>query len=218
MTYLSKLLAFIVIVASGAFWTTASAQGEAPDKLIERVSREIIELVQKDEEVKRGNRKRIQEIVESKILPYVDFETTTALTMGRHWRDASPEQRKRLAEEFRDLLMYTYAGAMSQIKDPTLRFRPLRIAPDETDVEVRSQVSGQRAGNPVDVNYRLKKTPDGWKVYDVNVLGIWLIATYKQSFASEIDRNGIDGLIKTLDEKNEKLAANPIKTPKLPVQ
>lgn len=217
MRLFTKFFAIVAILASATFVSPAVAE-EAPDKLIARVSQEIIDLVKSDKEVQSGNRQRIQEIVESKILPHVDFELTTALTMGRHWRDATPEQKKRLSEEFRDLLMYTYSGAMSQIKDPTLRFRPLRIAPDETDVEVRSQVIGRRGGNPVDVSYRLRKSPEGWKVYDVNVLGIWLIGTYKQSFSSEVERSGIDGLIKTLDEKNEKLAANPVSNPKLPVQ
>lgn len=217
MKPLFNIVAVVAFFFSTTLLSPAFAE-EAPDKLIARVSQEIIDLVKSDKEVQSGNRQRIQEIVESKILPHVDFELTTALTMGRHWRDASPEQKKRLSEEFRDLLMYTYSGAMSQIKDPTLRFRPLRMAPDETDVEVRSQVIGSRGGNPVDVSYRLRKSPDGWKVYDVNVLGIWLIGTYKQSFSSEVERSGIDGLIKTLDEKNEKLAANPVVNPKLPVQ
>lgn len=217
MKPLIKLFAVVTFFLSATLFSPAFAQ-EAPDKLIARVSQEIIDVVKSDKEVKSGNRQRIQEIVESKILPHVDFELTTALTMGRHWRDASPEQKKRLSEEFRDLLMYTYSGAMSQIKDPTLRFKPLRMAPDETDVEVRSQVIGSRGGKPVDVSYRLRKSPEGWKVYDVNVLGIWLIGTYKQSFSSEVERSGIDGLIETLDEKNEKLAANPVTTPKLPVQ
>lgn len=217
MKLLTKIFAITAVIFSIGLFTPAFAE-EAPDKLIARVSQEIIDLVKSDKEVKSGNRQRIQEIVESTILPHVDFELTTALTMGRHWRDATPEQKKRLAEEFRDLLMYTYSGAMSQIKEPTLRFKPLRMAPDETDVEVRSQVIGGRGGNPVDVSYRLRKSPEGWKVYDVNVLGIWLIGTYKQSFSSEVERSGIDGLIKTLDEKNEKLAANPVSNPKLPVQ
>lgn len=217
MKLLTKIFTITAVFFSIGLVSPASAE-EAPDKLIARISQEIIDLVKSDKEVKSGNRQRIQEIVESKILPHVDFEYTTALTMGRHWRDATPEQKKRLSEEFRDLLMYTYSGAMSQIKEPTLRFKPLRMAPDETDVEVRSQVIGRRGGNPVDVSYRLRKSPEGWKVYDVNVLGIWLIGTYKQSFSSEVQRSGIDGLIKTLDAKNEKLAANPVTNPKLPTQ
>lgn len=181
---------------------------EAPDAMIKRVSQEVIDIAKSDKEIQNRNFKRIQSLVEAKILPHLDMERATALTAGRHWRDATPEQKQQLIEQFRNLLMYTYAGAMSQIKDQTLEFMPLRAQPGDTEIEVRFQVKRlPRRNAPVQVSYRLWKSPDGWKIYDVNVLGVWLSETYKSSFSSEVNRGGIDGLIATLSEKNRKLAA-----------
>lgn len=177
---------------------------EAPDVLVKRITQEVMAVAKSDKEIKRGNRSRIEALVETKILPHVDFQRTTALTVGRYWREASAQQRQQLIDEFRALLMHTYAGAMSRIGDQELEFKPLRAAPGDTEVEVRFEVVRPRGGDPVQVSYRLYKAPDGWKVYDVNVLGAWLIETYKNTFAAEIKRGGIDGLIRTLAEKNEK--------------
>jgi phospholipid transport system substrate-binding protein len=197
-------LAFFLLCAgaSGA----ARAQ-EAPDALIRRVSQEVMELARNDPAIQAGDRRRIYAVVESRVLPHLDFQRGTALTMGRNWREATPEQRQKLAAEFRDLLLHTYAGAMSQIKDQTMTFRPLRMDPSDTDVEVRSEVRMPRRPEPVEVSYRLRKSPSGWKIYDVNVMGAWLSETYRTTFASEISRGGIDGLIRTLEEKNRQLAA-----------
>ena len=199
----------IAVMALTAFAGRAAAQ-EAPDVLVKRVSQEIIDLATSDKEIQEGNRKRILAVVNEKILPHADFRRATALAVGRHWRSATPEQQTRLTEEFRDLLMYTYAGAMSQIKKGyPLEFLPLRAAPDATDVEVRFRVlRPQRSAEPINVSYRMAKTPDGWKIYDVNVVGVWMIEAYKNTFHSEISRGGIDGLIATLAAKNKKLAAN----------
>jgi phospholipid transport system substrate-binding protein len=179
---------------------------EAPDVLVKRITQEVMETAKSDKEIKAGNRKRIQALVESRILPHVDIERATALTVGRHWRDATPQQRQQLADEFRALLMYTYAGALSQIGDQKLEFKPLRADPADTEVEVRFQVQQTRGSDPVQVSYRMYKAPEGWKVYDVNVLGAWLSETYKGNFSAEIGRSGIDGLIRTLQEKNRRLA------------
>ncbi len=180
--------------------------------MVKRISEEVLNAAKADKEIQNGNQKRVLDLVESKILPYVDFERMTALAAGRFWRQATPEQKKQLTEEFRSLLVYTYSGAITQIKDQTLEFKPMRAA-DDNEVEVRSQVL-QRGGEPIQLNYRLMKTPAGWKIYDVNVLGAWLVETYKGSFASEISKGGIDGLIKTLAEKNRKLSASAAKTGK----
>lgn len=187
----------------------AAAQ-EAPDALVKRVSQEIIDLATSDEEIQAGNRKRILQVVNEKILPHADFRRATALAVGHHWRKATPEQQERLAEEFRDLLMYTYAGAMSQIKeDYPLEFLPVRSEPGANDVEVRFQVRRpERSAEPIRVSYRMTRAPDGWKIYDVNVLGVWMSEAYRNTFSSEIARGGINGLIQTLDAKNRKLAAN----------
>jgi phospholipid transport system substrate-binding protein len=181
---------------------------EAPDAMIERVSKEVIEIAKRDKEIQGRNFIRIVALVEEKILPHLDMERATALTVGHHWRSASPEQRQQLTVHFRDLLIYTYAGAIAQIKDQTPEFKPLRADPGDTEVEVRYQVRLPRRAEPIQVGYRLWKSPEGWKIFDVNVLGAWLSESYRSSFSSEINRGGIDGLIGTLAEKNQNLAAS----------
>jgi phospholipid transport system substrate-binding protein len=136
----------------------------------------------------------------------------TSLAAGRYWRQATPEQQKQLSDEFRTLLVYTYSGALSQIKNETVEFKPFRADPADSEVEVRSQVNMTR-GEPITLNYRLNKTPQGWKIFDINVLGAWLVETYKSTFSSEISKSGIDGLIKKLRERNQQLASKPLKAP-----
>ena len=198
------------VVASGfvalAFAGGAVAQQESADALVKRISQEVLDIAKADKEIQGGNQKRVLEVVEAKILPSVDFQRMTAMAAGRFWREATSEQQKQLTDEFRSLLVYTYSGAISQVKDQKLEFKPLRADPADTEVEVRSQVIQPR-GEPVQLNYRLAKTPTGWKIYDVNVLGAWLVETYKGNFAAEINKGGIDGLIKTLSDRNKKLAA-----------
>ncbi|MES2535665.1 MAG: ABC transporter substrate-binding protein [Pseudomonadota bacterium] len=206
MMILKTLLAACLAVGALVFTGPALAQ-EAPDVLVKRITREVMATAKSDREIKAGNRKRIHEVVETMILPHLDFRRATAMTLGRYWRQATPQQQQQLIDEFRALMMYTYAGAMSQIGDQELEYKPLRAGPDDTEVEVHFQVRQTRGSEPVQVAYRLYKTPDGWKVYDVNVMGAWLIETYKNSFSTEIDKGGIDGLIRTLSEKNRKLAA-----------
>lgn len=198
------------MVASCALMTASAAMAqtmEAPDVLIKRISEDVMSTAKSDKAIKSGDAHRVQQIVEEKILPYVDFQRTTMLATGRYWRDASAEQKKRLTEEFRSLLVYTYAGAIAQIKDQQLEYKPLRADPADTDVIVHTQVIQPR-GTPIQLSYRLEKKATGWKIYDVNVLGAWLVQAYKDSFASEIGKSGIDGLIKTLTEKNKKLAVS----------
>lgn len=208
----NKLIAILAAVAILGFTGVAAAQ-EAPDALVKRISQEVIDIAKADKDIQGGNQKKVLELVEAKILPYVDFERMTALAVGRYWREATPEQRKQLIDEFRSLLVYTYSGAISQIRDQKLEFKPFRADPADTEVEVRSQVLQPR-GEPIQINYRLEKLPAGWKIYDVNVLGAWLVESYKGSFATEIGRSGIDGLIKALVEKNRRLAAAAAKTSK----
>ena len=190
---------------------SSMAAEEAPDALVKRLSQEILDIAKADKDIQSGNRKRVFDIVEGKILPYIDFNRMTSLAAGKNWRDASPEQQKQLINEFRTLLVHTYSGAISQIKDQKVEFKPFRGAPDDTEVEVKSQVI-QTRGEPLQLNYRLAKSATGWKIYDINVLGAWLVETYKGSFAAEVTKSGIDGLIKTLVEKNKKLAAGNGKT------
>lgn len=211
MSIFKKLLAVVMLAASSiAFAQSAPAQ-EAPDVLIKRISQEVLDAAKSDKEIQTGNQKRILELVEAKVLPHVDFKRMTALAAGRFWRQATPEQQKQLTDEFRALLVYTYSGAIAQIRDQKLEFRPFRADPADTEVEVRSQVLQPRGGDPIQLNYRLEKTPAGWKIFDMNVLGAWLVETYKGNFASEISKGGIDGLIKTLAERNKRLATGTAK-------
>lgn len=212
MKLLKKFLTLIAL--SGMLFSFAhAADQEAPDALVKRISQEVMDTVKSDKAIQGGDQQRILDLVESKILPHVDFQRMTSLAVGRFWRDATPEQQKELTDQFRSLLVYTYSGAISQIKNQKLQFKPLRADPADTEVEVRSQVIQPR-GEPIQMNYRMEKTPDGWKIYDVNVLGAWLVETYKGSFATEIGKSGVDGLIKTLTEKNKRLAAGTAKPAK----
>lgn len=213
MKSLTKLFTVLALAAGTVFGPAVAAQ-EAPDALVKRISLEVLETARNDKDIQGGNHRRVLELVETKVLPHVDFQRMTALAAGRYWREATPEQQKQLTDEFRMLLVYTYSGAISQVKDQKIEFRPLRADPSDTDVEVRSQVLQPRGGDPIQLNYRVEKTPSGWKIYDVNVLGAWLVETYKGNFASEISKGGVDGLIKTLSERNKKLAASAARKPK----
>jgi phospholipid transport system substrate-binding protein len=211
MTLMKKLLALATVSLAFNAYAAAPAN-EAPDALVKRISQEVIDTAKSDKAIQAGDQKKVMDLVESKILPYVDFQRMTSLAAGRFWRDATPEQQKALSEQFRTLLIFTYSGALSQIKNETIEFKPLRADPSDTEVEVRSQVNMSR-GDPIPLNYRVEKTPAGWKIYDINVLGAWLVETYKGTFASEISKGGVDGLIKALTEKNKKLASKPLKAP-----
>jgi len=206
---MKQLLAMATIAfATAAQAAPAAPANEAPDALVKRISQDVLDTAKNDKSIQAGDIKRVTELVETKILPYVDFQRMTSLAAGRFWRDATPDQQQQLSTEFRTLLIYTYSGALSQVRNETVEFKPLRADPGDTDVEVRSQVNMPR-GEPVPLNYRVSKTPTGWKIYDINVLGAWLVETYKSSFASEISKGGIDGLIKTLQAKNKALANRP---------
>jgi phospholipid transport system substrate-binding protein len=214
-----KPIAKLIVTAAAVAMSTAvlvapaRAAVEAPDALVKRVSTDVIESVKADKDIQAGNRNKIMDLVNSKILPHVDTQKMTQQAAGRFWRQATPEQQKRLSEEFRTLLVYTYSGALSQIKNETVEFKPMRNDAADTDVEVRSQVNVTR-GEPITLNYRLAKGAQGWKIYDINVLGAWLVETYKGTFAAEINKSGIDGLIKALAERNKKLATQPLKPAK----
>jgi phospholipid transport system substrate-binding protein len=200
------LLGMLLSALCGPVHAEEASGNEPPDVLIKRVSGEVMQIARTDPAIQAGDRKRIFDVVQKLILPHLDFQRGTALTMGRYWREATPQQRERVSEEFRNLLLHTYAGAMSQIRDQTLRFKPLRLDPSATNAEVHSEVILPRRPEPVQVSYRLHHDASGWKIYDVNVMGAWLSETYKATFASEISRGGVDGLIRTLEEKNRQLA------------
>lgn len=177
------------------------ANEEAPDVLVKRISGEVMAAVKADPAIQAGDVNRIIALVDGKIMPNVNFSRMTASAVGRFWRQATPEQQKQLQDEFKTLLVRTYAGALGEVKDQTVSFRPLRARPEDTEVVVRSEVRGR--GDPIQLDYRLEKTPTGWKIYDLNVLGVWLVETYKTQFAQEINAKGIDGLIAMLAQRNK---------------
>jgi phospholipid transport system substrate-binding protein len=175
---------------------------EAPDALVKRTSGEVLQIVRTDPKVQAGDQQRIREVIETKLLPNFDFERMTALAMGRNWNKATPEQQKLLVDQFRTLLVRTYSGALSQYKDQTIDFKPLRADPAAADVVVRSEVvrSGQA---PVQIDYGMTRTPAGWKAYDVIVGGVSLVTNYRDEFNEQIRNGGVDGLIRTLGDKNK---------------
>lgn len=184
------------------------AADEAPDALINRLTKEALDTLQADKAVQAGDVSRIIELVDEKVMPHLNFQRMTASAVGPAWRQASPEQRKRLEAEFKTLLVRTYAGAMSQAKNLSFNVKPLRAAADDKEVIVRTLITGR--GDPVQLDYRLEKTPGvgaGWKIYNLNVLGVWLVDTYRSQFAQEINAKGLDGLIATLSERNKSNAA-----------
>jgi len=200
-TWIFGVCATASLVASAFLTQPVWAADEAPDVMVKRISTEVMELVKADPLIQKGDLGRIVALVDTKIMPHVNFSRMTSSAVGRFWRQATPEQQKQLQDEFKTLLVRTYAGALGEVKDQTLSFRPLRAKPEDTEVVVRSEVRGR--GEPVQLDYRLEKTPAGWKIYDLNVLGIWLIETYKTQFAQEINARGIDGLIAALVQRNK---------------
>ncbi len=187
-------------VAGLLAWPVHAAD-EAPDALIKRVATEVLDAVKADAAIQAGDTAKVMALVDSKIMPSVNFARMTASAVGRFWRQATPEQQKQLQDEFKTLLVRTYSGALGQVKDQTLSFRPLRAAPTDTEVVVRSDVRGR--GDPIQLDYRLEKTDTGWKIHDLNVMGVWLVETYRTQFAAEITAKGIDGLIATLSKRNK---------------
>lgn len=178
----------------------------APDSLVRQISTEVIDTVKADKDIQAGNLGKIITLVDAKVMPHVNFQRMTAIAVGRPWRTATPEQQKRLLDEFKTLLVRTYSGALTQVKDQTVQLKPMRAAADDPEVVVRTEVKGK--GDPIQLDYRLEKTPAGWKIYDVNVLGVWLADTsFKSQFAPIVANTGIDGLIGNLVELNRKAAA-----------
>lgn len=210
---MKPIIQLIAAASATIAFATSAIAAEAPDVLVKRISADVIETVKSDKDIQAGNRNKIMDLVNSKILPHVDTQKMTQQAAGRFWRQATPEQQKALTKEFTNLLVYTYSGALSQIKNETVEFQPMRAEAGANDVEVRSQVKVAR-GEPITLNYRLANGPQGWKIYDINVLGAWLVQTYTSTFASEINKGGIDGLIKKLAERNQQLASKPLKAPK----
>ncbi len=186
----------------------ALAADETPDALIRRLSVDVLNTVRADKAIQAGDIDKVIALVDKIVMPNVNFRRMTAAAVGPGWRQATPEQQKRLQDEFKVLLVRTYAGALAQVSDQTVRIKPMRAAADDKDVLVRTEIVGK--GDPIQLDYRLEKTPGegaGWKIYNLNVLGVWLVETYRSQFAQEINAKGIDGLIDTLVARNKSNAA-----------
>ena len=191
---------WLLALASFLLAAPALAQ-EAPDALVKRVSQEALAIIKSDPKVQAGDQARIREVIETRLTPYFDVDRMTALAAGRAYRSATPEQKKRLAEEFKTLLIRTYSTALNQYRDQSLDYKPLRADPNATDVTVRTEVI--RPGQPpVQIDYSMGKTPNGWKAYDIIVGGVSLVTNYRDEFTREVQAGGIDGLIKALAAKN----------------
>lgn len=196
---------FSLITAAAVFASPlAMAEVEAPDALVKRISSDVLASVKADPAIQKGDISRIVALVDAKIMPNVNFSRMTSMAVGRAGRPATPEQQKQLQDEFKTLLVRTYAGALGEVRDQTLSFKPMRSKPEDTEVVVRSEVRGK--GEPIQLDYRLEKADSGWKIYDLNVLGVWLVETYKSQFAQEINTKGIDGLIANLVQRNKSAA------------
>lgn len=195
-------LAWAVASSLVGFAGSAMAQAsESPEVLIQRVAAELIEAIKSDAALRNGDQTRVIALVDNRLLPHVNFTRMTAASVGRFWRQATPEQKQKLQAEFKTLLVRTYSGALSQVKDQTLVVKPLRANPGDTEVIVRSELRTP-GRDPVQLDYRVEKTETGWKVYDLNVLGVWLVETYRGQFAQEINAKGLDGLIAALAQRN----------------
>jgi phospholipid transport system substrate-binding protein len=198
-----------VLLLVGMALTALPSHAQAnpgPEALVRQISEEVIETVKSDKEIQAGSLPRIIALVDAKVMPHVNFSRMTAIAVGRPWRSATPEQQKRLLEEFKTLLVRTYSGALTQVKDQTVQLKPLRAGADDLEVVVRTEVKGK--GDPIQLDYRLEKTTGGWKIYDVNVLGVWLADTsFKSQFSPIASNQGIDALIANLVDLNRKAAA-----------
>ena len=183
----------------------AALAQQAPDALVKQVSSEVLDAARADKSIQAGDVNKVMLLVEAKVMPHVNFQRMTSSAVGRYWRQASPEQQKRLQEEFKVLLVRTYSGALAQVKDQSVQLKPLRAGANDAEVIVRTEIRGK--GDPIQLDYRMEKSDSGWKIYDVNVLGIWLVENYRNTFAQEISAGGIDGLITKLAERNKASAA-----------
>ena len=198
-------LPLLCMMFAGILSASAATDVKAPDVLVKDVTNEVLEIVRADKAIQSGDTQRVIELVDAKVLPHFDFRRMTMLAVGRDWRQATPEQQDRLTEAFRTLLVRTYSNALTQYRDQRIEFRPSRFASADTRVQIRTEVI-QTGAQPVGIDYMLEKRDQGWKVFDVIVAGVSLVTNYRSSFGQEISRGGIDGLIKSLEERNRSLA------------
>ena len=198
---LAMMLAAAVLVTKSPWAEVIDA---TPDGLVKTLVSDVMTSIKADKDIQSGNVTKVMSLVETKIVPYTNFQKTTQLAMGKNWSRATPEQQKQIMTEFKSLLIRTYAGALTQVKDQTVTYRPFRMDPADTEVVVKTQVMNK--GDAIQIDYRLEKVGETWRLYDINVLGAWLIEAYRGQFNNQISANGIDGLIKFLQDRNATLA------------
>jgi phospholipid transport system substrate-binding protein len=201
-----KLISSFLVVLALAVPVATRAQDVAPDALAKKVTDEVIAVLRADKDIQAGNTKKVLDLVEAKVLPHFNFEHMTRLAVGAPWRQATAAQKQALITEFRTLLVHTYTSAFTQYRDQVIEYRPFKMTPADTEVVVRSLIKQKTGADPIDINYSMEKTEGGWKVYDVVIAGVSLVQNYRSSFASEIQKSGVDGLIATLSAKNKTLA------------
>lgn len=199
-------------VVAGLFCLVAVAQAEvvAPDVLVKNTAEDVLAIVKQDKDIQSGNQKKLLELVDAKVLPHFDFERMTRLAVGKSWRTATPEQKQSLVTEFRNMLVRTYTAAFTRYRDQSLEVKPFKMQAGDDEVTVKTMIVKQGAPS-IEVNYEMEKRPEGWKVFDMSVEGASLVATYRGTFATRIQQGGIDGLIKTLADKNASAAAVPLR-------
>lgn len=206
-TLLGLCAVSVAVVTPSESSAQTSTQAAAPiqalsaDRFVKNVTEEILTLIKQNKQALLAEPKKMNELVDSKVLPHVNFKKMTAQVVGRSWREATAEQKTKLTDEFRMLLIRTYSGALAQVKDQQIQVKPLRSGADDADVVVQSLITRPK-GEPIQLDYRVERAGDDWKIYDLNVGGIWLVETYRTQFTTEINKTGVDGLIKTLSEKN----------------
>lgn len=204
---IGKLLTCLLGMSTLVLAAPVLAADAAADVFIQRLSDEVMAAIKADKSIQAGDMTKLNALVDSKVMPHVNFRRMTASAVGPGWLKSTPEQQKQLQEEFKTLLLRIYSGALAQINDQTISIKPLRASPEDTEVVVRTEVRG--SGEPIQLDYRLEKTPgqgSGWRIYNLNVMGVWLMETYRSQFAQEINAKGVEGLIETLKTRNQTLA------------
>lgn len=202
---MNRFLGIIVLTLSSLLVFPALAVDLAPDRLVDNTVKEVIEIIQKDEELKNGNKDKMLRLIETKILPHFNFSRMTQLAMGQHWSKAAPDQQNKLVDEFRTLLVRTYSNALHSHSHETINVNPIKQLGDQTETTVRTIVIQGNGKEPVPIDYSMEKKPDGWKVYDVTVSGVSLVTNYRGTFNSQVRKGGVEGLLKALEDKNKSL-------------
>ncbi|MBY0499792.1 MAG: ABC transporter substrate-binding protein [Nitrosomonas sp.] len=202
---MKRFLGLIILMLSNLLALPAWSMDLAPDRLVDKTVKEVIEIIQQDEALRNGDREKMFDLIETKILPHFNFTRMTQLAMGQHWSKAQPEQQNRIVDEFRTLLVRTYSNALTSYHDETIKVNPLPELGDRTETTVRTTVIQGKGKEPVPIDYSMEKKPDGWKVYDVTVAGVSLVTNYRGTFNSQVRKGGVDGLLKALSDKNKSL-------------